>query len=235
MELRLIDPNGHTVPTGIRTNIDPAQRNAVEKMLLTEVAKTDLLTYGLTAAGRMRPEYRLDAYRIQATPEVDCVGCYRDNISTLHAFWVPTGKTCPRHQIAPAEAVATRIREATPYPYGGAARVTVTIEPRGGITVTFNATLMPSMAAAEDLWDTLAKACGIPPKWARLLVSSEDNEIKARVRHGWVDPGMDSEYRHGVPVRLVAHGWTAMKQRGAAQHAAEWSDFGYDARDYRVA
>ncbi|GHJ34277.1 hypothetical protein TPA0910_87100 [Streptomyces hygroscopicus subsp. sporocinereus] len=216
MELRLIDPNGYTVPDGIRTNIDPTQRPLIETQLRTQVAAIDLLTNGHTPDGRTRPEYRLDAYRVQATPDAECAGCYRDNTSTLRAWWVPTGKTCALHQITPAEAVADRIREAIPYPYGDTARITVTIDPReGGITVQFTATRLPSMDAAEDLWATLAEACGIPPKWARLLVSPEDNEIKARVRHGFVDPGMASEYRRGVPVRLVAHGWTAMKEQDA--------------------
>lgn len=225
MELRLIDPNGCTVSTGIRADIDPTQRDAVEHHLRTVVAKQDMLTNGLTADGHRHPGFRLDAYRVQASPEgVDCIGCHRDHISPLTAFWVPTAKVCPRHQTAPAEAVADRIREAIPYPYGDKARVTVTIEARGGITVAFTATRMPSMDAAEDLWATLAKACGIPPAWATLLISPSDNEIKARVKHGWVDPGMDCEYHQGVPVRLVAHGWAAMRER-AERRAEEMEKF----------
>ena len=69
LELRLIDPNGHVVPTGIRRDITPTQRPAVERMLRTEVAAEDMLANGFTPGGRRRPEYLLSAYRVQVDDE----------------------------------------------------------------------------------------------------------------------------------------------------------------------
>jgi hypothetical protein len=66
MELRLVDPNGYTVPTGIRRDVTSAQRAAVERILRTQVATTDMLANGFTPDGRRRPEYLLSAYRVQA-------------------------------------------------------------------------------------------------------------------------------------------------------------------------
>jgi len=71
MELRLVDPNGYTVPGSIREDVTPAQRAAVERMLRTEVAAEDMLANGFTSDGRRRPEYLLSAYRVQAFPAAD--------------------------------------------------------------------------------------------------------------------------------------------------------------------
>lgn len=68
MELRLVDPNGYTVPESVRRDVTPAQRPAVERILRTEVAAADMLANGFTSDGRRRPEYLLSAYRVQAFP-----------------------------------------------------------------------------------------------------------------------------------------------------------------------
>lgn len=68
MELRLLDPNGYIVPIGIRRDVTPAQRPAVERILRTQVATTDMLAHGFTPDGRRRPEYLLSAYRVQVFP-----------------------------------------------------------------------------------------------------------------------------------------------------------------------
>jgi hypothetical protein len=68
-ELRLIDPNGYTVPGSVRRDVTLAQRPAVERMLRTEVAAEDMLANGFTPDGRRRPEYLLSGYRVQVDDE----------------------------------------------------------------------------------------------------------------------------------------------------------------------
>lgn len=138
------------------------------------------------------------------TETTECIGCLRETetSSKLRAFynWKPAG--CPLHQLAPAHSVANRLRAT----FGDTVRITVSAH--GGVTVEYVAAGQ-TLDAIEQQWDWLADACGIPQRWQRHLVSSQDTQVKARVRHGYVDPGMPCEYRRGVPVRLVAHGWAA--------------------------
>lgn len=136
----------------------------------------------------------------------ECTGCIRETekSSKIHAFQ-PRKGGCPIHQDTPAHAVAALIRAQL----GPATRISIT---RGEVTVEY-------VAAGDDTgqqWATAAEACGIPRRWQRLLVSLRDTQVKARVRYGYVDPGMPCEYRRGVPVRLVAHGWTVAADRLAA-------------------
>lgn len=136
----------------------------------------------------------------------ECTGCIRETekSSKLRAFQ-PRKGGCSIHQDAPAHAVAARLHAQL----GPAARITIT---RGEVTVEFVAA-GDDTDTIEQQWARAAEACGIPLRWQRLLISSLDTQVKARVRHGHVDPGMPCEYRRGVPVRLVAHGWTAAVNR----------------------
>jgi len=61
LELRLIDPNGYTVPTGVRTVEDSAQE-ATENELLTVDASRDAKQWADF------PGYHPASYRVQATP-----------------------------------------------------------------------------------------------------------------------------------------------------------------------
>jgi hypothetical protein len=159
----------------------------------------------------MTATINLPAIATNLLPE--CTGCYRETeqSSALRAFQ-PRRGGCPLHQDTPASAVVQRIRAAL----GKDARITVT---RGEVTVEYTVTGR-DMDAIEDEWAAFATACGIPKAWQRLLVSSLDTEVKARVRHGHVEAGMASEFRRGVPVRLVAHGWTAAVELAEELQAA---------------
>lgn len=160
---------------------------------------------------------------LPTTFEAECIGCFpeRPEHRALCDFWAPAGQTCPAHHTAPAQAVAARIQAGVPAVYAQNAGLTVRIT-RGEITVTFNAHRLPGRTAAHDMWDTLATLCGIPtrPEYRNI----QDNQVKAKVAHGWADPGMDRHFRQGVPVRLVAHGWTRMEQ-AADKREAERTKF----------
>jgi hypothetical protein len=143
------------------------------------------------------------------TTRPDCSGCHRETetSSTLRAFhpWKRGG--CPAHQDTPAQAVAARLRASICADEN--TRITVK---RGEVTVEY-VTVQSSLDMIELEWDLWADECGIPKRWQTLLISPSDTQVKARVRHGYVGPGMPCEYRRGVPVRLVAHGWTAAVER----------------------
>ncbi|BFP50110.1 hypothetical protein KCMC57_64780 (plasmid) [Kitasatospora sp. CMC57] len=139
----------------------------------------------------------------------ECTGCIRETEkSSKHRAFQPRKGGCSAHQDAPAHAAAARILAQL----GPAARITIT---HGEVTVEYVAT-GDDADTIEQQWARAAEACGVSLGWQRLLISPRDTQVKARVRHGYVDPGMPCEYRRGVPVRLVAHGWTAAADRLAA-------------------
>lgn len=143
----------------------------------------------------------LDLPTITTSAAVACTGCIRETekSSKIRAFQ-PRKGGCSIHQDAPAHAVAVRLHAQL----GLATRITIT---RGEVTVEYVAA-GDDVDAIEQQWARAAETCGIPRRWQRLLVSLRDTQVKARVRHGHADPGMPCEYRRGVPIRLVAHGWT---------------------------